>query len=312
MEPIQLSLIVSVFNEEKILNHFFSSLFEIIKKTNINYEIIFVNDGSNDNSHDILKEIKKTNENINIINFSRNFGHEAAMIAGIDKSKGQQIICLDADMQHPPELILEMYSKTIEGYHIVNMVRVERKDGGLWKRFTSKIFYNLINSITPIKLEPNATDFFLISRKVADIIKNDFRERTRFMRGFIQTIGFKKTKIEFISPERIEGESKYNFLKLYILSISAIASFSKFPLRIGTISGLIFGIISVVVGIFSIVMRFLEKPVPGYTTIVVLISFMFCIQFIILGIIGEYIGFLFDEAKRRPLYIIDEDAESFD
>ncbi len=306
MSKVRLSLVVSVFNEEEALELFYEQALIELNKLNIKYQLIFVNDGSSDNSLEILKKIANSNKSVQLINFSRNFGHEAAMLAGIDNSNAEAIICMDSDLQHPPSLIKAMLDEFDKGSNVVNMVRKERKDGGFINKIFSKLFYGLINKMTTFRLEPNASDFFLISNKVATIITNDYRERTRFLRGLIQIVGFSKSKIEFVAPERIAGESKYSFMKLLIFSFSAISVLSKAPLRIGIYTGSLFAGLSLIVGSYSFIMWFFDRPSPGYSTIVILISTMFSIQFFVLGILGDYIGYIFDEVKKRPHYIIDK------
>ncbi len=310
MSKILVSIVVSVYNEEESLPVFYVELIKELTKESINYEIIFVNDCSTDNSYNILISFAEENENVRVLNFSRNFGHESAMLAGIDYSNSDTIICMDSDLQHPPNMIAKMLNEYKKGYDIVNMVRSDRKDGGIQKNLFSKLFYKLLNKITKIQLEPNASDFFLISKRVANILKTDYREQTRFLRGIIQFVGFPKTKLEFVAPERIAGESKYNFFELIIFSLSAISSLSKAPLRIGILTGFIFAAFGIIVGLYSLIMKIINHPIPGYTTIVILISAMFSIHFFILGIIGDYIGYIFDEVKKRPHYIIMDDSKN--
>ena len=302
------TFVISVYNEEEVLTDFYTTLIPILENKNVNYELIFVNDGSVDDSFNIIEAFCKTNSKVKGIHFSRNFGHEAAMIAGIDKAKGDCVICMDCDLQHPPEKIPDMLDKHEEGYDIITMIATHRKDASLWKRITTKLFYIFLNRISPYKFDLNASDFFLFSKPVIKILKKNYREQSRFLRGYIQTLGFEKTSLKYISPKRKAGRSNYSLFKLIFLSFNAVASFSKLPLRLGIIIGLFFGIISFIVGIYSIIMYFLKNPVSGYTTIVVLNSFMFSILFILIGIIGEYTGFLFDELKSRPLYIIKKES----
>lgn len=242
---------------------------------------------------------------IKTISFSRNYGHEAAMLAGIDYSSGDAVICLDSDLQHPPAIIDEMYKTFLNGYDVINMVRKNNHGSTLSKKLTSKFYYWLFNKISPVKFEENASDFFLISQKVADILKKEFREHNRYLRGYIQIIGFKKTTMEFIAPKRGAGKSKYNLRKLFSLSLNSIFTFSYLPLRLGVIASLIVGFLGIGVAVYSIVMKFLGFVPPGYTTIVVLISLLFSVQFFITGVIGEYLGFIFTENKKRPIYIVD-------
>ena len=298
------SIVVSVYNEEAVLEMFYKHLSEVLNKETDVFEIIFVNDGSKDRSLSILSDIAHSDNRVRVINFSRNFGHEAAMLAGIDNSMGDAVICMDSDLQHPPVLIPEMLAKCKEGYDVINMVRKERKDAGFFKRMTSKLFYKFINMISPVKLVPNASDFFLISRPVADVLRDGFRERTRFLRGLIQIVGFNATTLDYVAPERAAGESHYSLFKLMRLSTSAVASFSKTPLKIGIYSGFVFVVLSILMIIYSIVMWIVDKPVSGYTTLIIFLCAFAGIQLLVIGAIGNYIGFIFDEVKQRPQYII--------
>jgi len=300
------SVVVSVYNEEACLLMFYESLSKILASLQISYEIIFVNDGSVDNSLSILINIVSKDCAVKIIDFSRNFGHEAAMLAGIDHACGEAIICMDSDLQHPPELIPEMLQKNREGFDVINMVRTVREDASFLQKMNSKLFYKFINSISSVKLAENASDFFLISKKVCQVLQSDFRERTRFLRGIIQLVGFRKTTIEFEAPKRIAGKSKYSFFKLLKLSLTAISSFSKIPLQLGIITGLIFSLISVVLIVFSLAMWLLGRTIPGYTTLIIFMSTFAGIQLFVVGLIGQYISYVFDEVKRRPVYIVNE------
>ena len=300
----RLSVVVSVYNEEESLEIFWDNLKEALILLDISYEVIFVNDGSFDGSAEILQSIARGNKSAKIINFSTNFGHEAAMTAGLEYSKGDAVICMDADLQHPPLEIDRMLKKFNDGYEIINMVRKKNLDVGFFKNLIIKIFYILLNMLSSIKFQPNASDFFLVSRRVADILTRDFCERTRFLRGLIQIVGFNKTTIEYIAPKRISGKSKYSMIKLFSNALIAIATFSNLPLRIGVFFGTLMGMFGICVAIYSIIMKFSGYVTPGYTTTVVLISFLFAVQFFITGVIGEYIGFLFNESKKRPIYIV--------
>ncbi len=307
MTEVNLCVVVSVYNEQESLPYFYPVLKKELELLDITYQIIFVNDGSSDNSIKILRDYAKNDNNIKILNFSRNFGHEAAMLAGLDYSNADAIVCMDSDLQHPPSCLKDMVATYKNGADIINMIREDRKDGGIQKNLMSKLFYGILNKMTNVTIEPNASDFFLLSKRVVNILKNDYRERTRFLRGIIQIIGFNKEKLPFIAPKRVAGESKYSFLKLVVFSFSAISALTKAPLRIGIYTGLLFAFLSIIVGLVSVVMRFMGQPSPGYTTIVVLMSAMFSIQFFVLGIMSDYIGFLFDESKKRPHYhVMDE------
>jgi dolichol-phosphate mannosyltransferase len=302
MKKKSLAIIVSVYNEESGLLNFWKILKEELEKLDVNSTVVFVNDGSIDNSQTILDSIVSDNNNVKCIHFSKNFGHEAAMLAGIDNTDDDTIMCLDADLQHPPSMIAKMYETHLQGYDLINMIRSKNKGSNFLKRFSSKLFYKVIN---PVHLEENASDFFLISRKVANVLKKDFRERNRFIRGFIQIVGFKKTTLDYIANAREFGESKYPTFKLLKLSLNAVIAFSKLPLTLGLIVGMIFAALSIVIGIYSLIMYFMGSTPPGYTTLIIFLSSTFSIQFFLIGIIGIYIGFNFEETKKRPIYIID-------
>lgn len=301
-----ISIVVSVFNEESILEKAWESIKSVLSRNNIDAEVIFVDDGSTDSSPIILNKLKEREPDaLNIISFTKNFGHEAAMIAGLDHAAGDCTICMDADMQHPPALIPEMLEKYNQGFHIVNMIREKREDNGWLKNKLSTLFYRFINKLSEYELHENASDFFLISKEVAHTLKYNFRERNRFLRGFIQIVGYEKTTISFIAPERIGGESKYSFLKLLKLSANAVVSFSKSPLYLGIYIGMIFALFSVILAAYSIYVYFFgNTPPSGYTTLVLFMSISFTILFFLVGIIGIYVGYNFDENKKRPLYII--------
>lgn len=302
---VKISIIVSVFNEEAVINMFYVEIKKELEKIGHAYEIIFVNDGSSDRSIEFLKALYEEDNSIIVVNFSRNFGHESAMLAGIENASGDILICMDADLQHPPSEIKNIVAKYFEGYEVVNMVREHRADAGFISRITSKYFYKLLNKISSFKIEPNASDFFMISSRIAKILYSNFRDRNRFLRGFIQQVGFKKTTIAFNAPERAGGTSKYNFLKLLVFSISVIVSNSRAPLRFSIFISLLFTFFSFALGVYSIIMKLHGNPFSGYTTIIVFLSFAFSLLFLVIGVLGEYIGNLYNEIKVRPHYIVE-------
>ena len=303
----KLSVVVSVYNEEKALREFYketNKILEQIKNSGWEHELIFVNDGSADNSLSILEELVKEDHDVKLISFSRNFGHEAAMIAGIDHSTGDVIICMDADLQHPPECIPQIIEKFSAGYEVINMVRIKNKSAGLVKNITSSGFYWLINHISDVHFEPNASDFFAISSHVAQVLKDNYREKVRFLRGYVQNVGFKKTNIEYEARARVAGESKYSIKKLFIFSINTILCFSNMPLKLGIYAGVFSAALGVLVMVYTLCTR--QGAPSGYATIVVLLCFMFAMMFLLIGIIGEYIAILFTELKDRPVYIVEK------
>lgn len=308
------SIIVSVYNEESVLPLFHREISAVIDTLadTADFELLFVNDGSRDNSHQILKQLMKKDKRVRVIHLSRNFGHEAAMIAGLDHCRGEAAVCMDSDLQHPPALLPQMFSLYRQGKDVVTMIRTDRADGGTGKHLSSRLFYRIINKMSDAKLQPGASDFFLLSQKVIDVLRTDYRERTRFLRGIVQNIGFKKDSICYEAPSRAAGQSKYSYRKLLKFSFSAIASFSKAPLKIGIYSGLVFVLLSIFLIIYSIVMWIIDTPVSGYTTIVIFLSAFAGIQLFVTGAIGYYIGFIFDEVKQRPHYVIQEIEESYE
>ena len=304
MKDKMLSVVVSVYNEEQALPLFYQTTKPILEALKWDYELIFVNDGSRDESLNILREISGQDEKAKVISFSRNFGHEAAMIAGIDHAKGDAIVCMDADLQHSPECLAPIIEKLEEGYGVINMVRTQNKSAGLIKNITSAGFYWVINTLSDVKFQPNASDFFAISRQAADVLRENYREKVRFLRGYVQNIGFQKTTIEYEAHDRVAGESKYSIRKLFAFSVNTIMCFSNLPLKLGIYAGIFAALMGVIVMIYTLCTR--QGAPSGYATIVILNCFMFAILFVIVGIIGEYIAILFSEMKDRPIYIVEE------
>lgn len=304
-----LTCIVSVFNEAESLPLLHIELTKHLKKlTNLRWEVLYINDGSTDDSLNILNSIAEQDSSVTVIHFSKNFGHEAAMTAGIHHAKGDALLCMDADLQHPPRYIEKMLNAFYQGADIVLMKR-KPQSATAFRDALNTAFYKLLNTFSQDKIEDQVTDFFLISRKVKEVIHQHFSEQSRFTRGIIQTVGFKKKIIEFQVEARVKGKSKYNLLNMLGFSSQAFIAFSRVPLRFSIFLGLVMGTGSFIVGVFSLIMRYLGFTIPGYTTTVVLISFLFSAQFVILGILAEYIGVLITETKRRPLYIIDKIVE---
>lgn len=300
------SVVVSVYNEELALREFYQDTGKILRELpqTWDYELIFVNDGSTDGSLPILSELAQRDPKIRVINFSRNFGHEAAMIAGIDHALGDEVICMDADLQHPPECIPKILEKFDAGYEVINMVRTKNRTAGLIKNITSAAFYKLINHLSDVKFEPNASDFFAVNRAAADVLRTSYREKVRFLRGYVQSLGFNKTTLEYEARPRFAGESKYSIKSLFRFSINTILCFSDLPLKLGIYSGCGVAMFGILMMIYTIYTWAKYGAPSGYATIVVLMSFMFAMLFVIVGIIGEYIAILFAELKDRPVYII--------
>lgn len=302
----KISVVVSVYNEEQALEMFFKETKEVLDNLKWDYELLFVNDGSKDNSLSILKGFVEQSEKVRVVNFSRNFGHEAAMIAGVDNAQGDAVVCLDADLQHPPQYIPDIIDAFEDGYNVVNMVRTKNEDAGLIKKITSSAFYCVLNWMSPVKFENNASDFFAFDKKVLNVIKTEYRERIRFLRGFIQNVGFNRTTIEFEAAKRVAGESKYSIKKLLQFSIHTLFSFSDMPLKLGVYCGGVTAIFGIILMIYTIINKVCFNVPAGYSTIIVFLSFMFAVLMVIVGVIGEYIAILFTEIKGRPVYLVED------
>lgn len=299
-----LSVVVSVYNEEAVLDAFYREISRVLEKVSWDYEILFVNDGSWDGSQEILDGLALRDKRVKVVCFSRNFGHEAAMIAGIDYSRGDGIICMDADLQHPPGCLPEILDRLEEGYQVVSMVRTRNESAGVVKNLASAAFYKVINLLSDAHFESNASDFFAIGRKAADVLRKSYRERVRFLRGYVQNVGFRRTVIEYEAGVRAGGKSKYSIRKLFRFSVNTIVCFSNLPLKLGIYAGFLAGLMGFIVLVYTLLTR---KGAPsGYATIVILNCFMFAVLFLIVGIIGEYISILFTELKDRPIYIVED------
>ncbi len=307
-ESKMISLIISVYNEEDGLRNFYQTTSEVLKKLAAerpaySWRLYFVNDGSVDQSAAILEELRNSDpEHVTVITLSRNFGHEAAMTAGLDYADGDYLIFMDADLQHPPACIPEIMESFENGFEIINMIRTQNEDNGAFSAFASSLFYKLINGVSDVKMIPSASDFFALDKKAAEVLRNNYREKVRFLRGFVQNIGFKKTTLEYKAAHRAAGHSHYSFRKLVHLSVDAMTCFSDLPLKLGIYAGLFSGFLGLLLIIYTLFTR--AGAPSGYATIVIVLCFMFSVLFLLLGIIGTYISILFREMKDRPIYII--------
>lgn len=299
-----LSVVVSVYNEEQALPMFYETTKPILESLDWDYELVFVNDGSKDRSAEILRDLAQNDQKVKVIYFSRNFGHESAMIAGIDYASGDAIVCMDADLQHPPQCLPAIIEKLEEGCGVINMVRTKNRSAGLIKNITSAGFYALINALSDVKFEPNASDFFAVSRQAGDVLRKNYREKVRFLRGYVQSIGFKQGIIEYEAQDRVAGHSKYSLRKLFAFSMNTIMCFSNLPLKLGMYAGVGAVCFGIAVMIYTLCTR--QGAPSGYATIVILNCFMFAVLFVIVGIIGEYMAILFSELKDRPIYIVEK------
>jgi glycosyltransferase involved in cell wall biosynthesis len=297
------SIVIPAYNEEGNLLELYKQITAALKLcSKIDHELIFVNDGSKDNTLLVLKSMLPTSNKIKIVNFARNFGHEIAMTAGLDYAKGEAVIFMDADLQHPPALLPQMIEKWQEGHEIVLTRLVANEDKGLVKKILSGSFYKILNSISDVKIPAKMPDFRLISGRYITILK-DMRESSRMFRGMLNWLGMANVaEIKFFAPKRFSGKTNYNFTKSIKLALDSILQFSIRPLRLSIYFGVITAIFSVIFAIWTIYEHYTLKQPSGYATIICLVIFLSSIQFIILGIIGEYIGRIHIESKNRPLY----------
>ncbi|MGF1753865.1 glycosyltransferase family 2 protein [Vibrio makurazakiensis] len=301
---VSLSIIVPFFNEEEVLPEFHSRLTKVLDTLDEPSEIVYIDDGSKDGSLELVESFRSINSSISVIGLSRNFGKEAAMSAGLEHCRGQAIILLDADLQDPPELIPQMLGKWREGYDVVNMQRSQR-DGETWlKRFSALSFYRVMNLLVKIDVPENVGDFRLLSREVVDHI-NQLPERNRYMKGIFSWPGFKQTTVQFKRDARFCGETKWNYIKLFGLAMDGITSFSIRPLRIATALGAMVAFSAFIYGTVVVAKTlFWGDPVIGYPSMMVVQLALGGIQLLSIGLLGEYIGRIFIETKRRPLYLI--------
>jgi len=295
-----------VYNEEEVISVCYSRLKEVMEKSLGTYELIFVNDGSRDASVEIIKEICEKDKHAKLISLSRNFGHQNAITAGMDFAKGQAVIVIDADLQDPPAVILDMIAKWKEGYHVVYGKRKKRKGETLFKRASAKVYYRLLRRLTNVDIPLDAGDFRLIDRKVCDSLSN-LQEKNRYIRGLVAWVGFKQTYVEYERDERLAGVTKYPLKKMIKFGIDGITSFSYKPLKLATNIGFLISIGSFI-NILHIIYRaiFTDSTIEGWASTMSVVLFSQGIVLIMLGLMGEYIGRIFEEMKGRPIYLIQE------
>ncbi|NMF07154.1 glycosyltransferase family 2 protein [Clostridium beijerinckii] len=298
------SVIVPLYNEELVINQSYKRLKEVMDSTNESYEIVFVNDGSKDRTREMAEEICSRDENIKLVNFSRNFGHQAAITAGMDLALGDAIIVIDADLQDPPEVMLRMIEKWKEGYEVVYGKRLKREGETFFKKFTARVYYRLLRSMTTVDVPVDAGDFRLIDRKVCNTLIA-LPERNRYVRGLVSWVGYKQTYVEFIRQERFAGETKYPLKKMFKLACDGITALSYKPLIIAGHFGVLALLVGMILMFVDIMKAILNKSsVLNFTMIIGINMMMFGVVLGCIGIMGQYIGRIFDESKGRPIYII--------
>ena len=304
----KISVIVPMYYEEEVAKECYTRLKNVLEKIeNYNYEIIFINDGSKDKTLEILKEIAKENKNVKIISFSRNFGHQCAVTAGLRYVTGDAIVIIDADLQDPPELIPEMIKLWEEGNEVIYGKRKSREGESRFKLLTASMFYKTLNALSDVEIPKDTGDFRLVDRKVVEVI-NSLPEHNKFLRGLFSWVGFKQKAYEYERKERYAGKTKYPLKKMLKLAQDGIFSFSIKPLKIVGAMGILSVLISVILFVYAVLSYAFNwnNLVPGWTSLMVTMTFIGGMILISLWMIGEYIGRIYDETKRRPEYIIDE------
>jgi polyisoprenyl-phosphate glycosyltransferase len=305
---IAYSVVIPLLNEETNLDPLYTRLTAVMELLAKPYEIIFVDDGSRDNSLKILKQIHQKDKRVKVISFTRNFGQHIAVTAGLDLSKGESVVLMDADLQDQPEEIPKLLAKIDEGFEIVYSKPTQRQDT-LFKKITSKLYLNMLSKLTNSAINPEIPSFRVMTRKVVDYF-NQFRERSRFFGGMVAWMGFSYAVVPTEHSNRFSGKTKYSLVKMFRMGLEGIISFSDFPLRlIGTL-GLIVSILSFLVGLYYVLVWMIQGiPTPGYTSLIVAVFFMGGVQLTVLGIISRYLGSIHVEMKKRPIYIVKEKLE---
>jgi polyisoprenyl-phosphate glycosyltransferase len=301
-----LSVVLPIYNEEEVIPELHRRLQEFLGRLGLDTEVLFVNDGSRDRSMKLLREIAASEPRYRVLSLSRNFGHQAAITAGIDHARGKAVVLMDADLQDPPEVVLQMIDKWREGFDVVYGRRRNRAGETWFKVVTAHAFYRLFAAMIPIDVPLDTGDFRLMSRRVV-IALRELRETHRFVRGMVAWLGFRQAAVTYDRPGRFAGETKYPLRKALRFAIDGITSFSVVPLRISTYLGLLMTVVSAGLIAWAIVAKYvLERTVPGWTGIVVIVLTFASAQLLMTGILGEYVGRIYEEVKRRPLYILDE------
>ncbi len=312
MKKDTLDIVIPIYNEEKCIPELMKRMFSLKKKMrHVDIRLIFVNDGSKDKSLELLLSYTRKNKFVKVINFSRNFGHQLAVTAGLDYTDADYVVIIDADLQDPPEIIADMYKKVKSGYDIVYGQRIARKGDTFFKKATASMFYRFMSKMCDIEIPLDTGDFRLITRKVVDTI-NSMRERHRFLRGMIPWVGFKSFAFRYKRDERFAGETHYPLKRMLKLAKDGIFSFSDKPLRVATYFGFVVVLSGMLLLLFLLYLRlFTSYFVSGITAVIVLLILLSGVQILTMGVMGEYIGRIFEESKKRPLYIV-ESATNID
>ncbi|HKF43656.1 MAG TPA: glycosyltransferase family 2 protein [Thermoanaerobaculia bacterium] len=308
MDKKRITIVAPAFNEAEGVAHFARAVATEMAGLPYDYSILFVNDGSTDGTREVLEKLHEEDpEHFGVIHLSRNFGHQAALTAGMDHADGDAVITMDSDMQHPPRLLPELLRRWEERNDIVQTVRKNTQRSGWFKSAASRGFYALVNEFSSTRIEPNASDFRLLSRRVVELFRRDLRERDRFLRGLVSWVGFRIAWIEFEAPPRYSGGTKYSVRKMTSLAQVGLISFSRVPLRLAVVLGLTVSAVSLLYGLFALFAWFFfnRAVVPGWASIILVSTFLGGANLLFLGILGAYVASIVEEIKERPIYIVD-------
>jgi dolichol-phosphate mannosyltransferase len=310
-EPVLLSLVIPVYNEQATLEALFSTLRERLAALGVTYEVVLVDDGSRDLTHEMIADITQRDARFRSIHFSRNFGHQAAVTAGLHFARGRAVVVMDADLQDPPELLATMLARWREGFHVVYAQRIKRHAEGPLKRGIAFAYYRLLQRLTDVEIPTDTGDLCLMDRRVVDLL-NRMPERNRYLRGLRAWLGFRQTAVQFERPPRYAGEPKYTFWKSLALGVNGVVGFSKVPLRFATYLGMLVSAISLVLTAWAVYQRFVgADTVRGWASTLVVILLLGGVQLLMIGVVGEYLSRIYDEVKQRPMYVIG-DIRGFD
>ncbi len=302
-----ISIVVPVFNEQDNIDVFTQEVCKYMEPLPYRFELIFVDDGSRDATPAILHRLSQADSRVRALVLARNYGHQVALSCGLDHADGDAVVTMDGDMQHPPEMLPQLIAKWEEGFDVVQTIRLSTEGVSWFKKFTSSSFYWLMNAMSKVHVQEGGSDFRLLDKRVVESFRR-FRETARFIRGMISAIGYRQTQISFVAPPRHAGVSKFSLRKMMTFALDGITAFSKLPLRFAFYTGIVFGAISVGLTLHVLYIKmFTEEAVPGWATISASILLLGGLQLVFMGIIGEYVGRIFEEVKRRPLYLVREE-----
>ncbi|MFH1524578.1 MAG: glycosyltransferase family 2 protein [Chloroflexota bacterium] len=306
---VTFSIVAPIFNEVESIPELYQRVRDVMSATHATWELVLVDDGSTDGSTDVIRTLAKQDKHVRPVVFARNFGHQVAITAGWDYARGGAVIIIDADLQDPPEVILDLIAKWREGYEVVYAVRAEREGESWFKRMSAAMFYRIVFRITDVKIPVDTGDFRLMDRKVVDVLKS-MREKYRFPRGMSAWVGFRQIGVPYKRAARFAGVTKYPIKKMFVLALNAITGFSYFPLQLATYFGFVSAGLSIVAIPVVVIMRLSgHGAFLGQATTLIAVLFLGGVQLISLGVLGEYLGRIYDEVKGRPLYIVREAPE---